>query len=561
MSAPQPPDRTPVLIVGAGMVGLTVAVELGRRGVPCTIVSDDPDTATHPQGNTLNSRTMEHYRRLGFADEIRATGLPADHSMDIVYATRFAGWELARLAMPTTAEKIADRPANENCALTPEPIHRCSFFYVEPILKRAAEAAPSVSVCFGWRLDDFAQDADGVTVRLENSATGEARALRCDWLVGCDGPRSTVREALDIRYGGLGGEDEAFFRGRMLSSHVYAPTLADLMPFPPGWHYWTVNADARSSVAALDGKGHYVALTRMPPGKDETTADAEASFRATIGAPDGMEVPLEIKSVRGWTAGLALVADRYQDRRVVMAGDAVHLFTPTGGFGMNTGVDDAANLAWKLAAVVQGWAPPALIDSYEAERKPIGHRNTSMSHKFASAVAGLEIPAELEDDTPEGAAARARIGAHLATFTEEFRSLGIQLGARYDGSPLIADDTETPPEDSPFTYTPSAVPGGRAPHRWLADGAALADRFAPGFTLLRLADAASDGAGLAAAAAAAGIPLDIVTVADDAARDLYGRDLVLVRPDQHIAWRGNAVPADPAALLATVTGGAIAPKS
>ena len=337
MNAPRPPGRTPVLIVGAGMVGLTVAVELGQRGVPCTIVCDQPDTAAHPQGNTLNSRTMEHFRRLGLAEAIRAAGLPADHSMDIVYATRFAGWELARLAMPTTAEKTQHRPTNEHAALTPEPIHRCSFFLVEPILKRSLETMPSVTLAFGWRLNGFEQDADGVTATLEQVESGETTSTRCDWLVGCDGPRSTVRETLGIRYGGLGGEDEAFFRGRMLSSYVYAPTLTDLMPFPPGWHYWTVNADARSSVAALDGKGHYVALTRMPPGEDETTADAEASFRATIGAPAGLDVPLEIISVRGWTAGLALVADRYQDRRVFMAGDAVHLFTPTGRARNSTG--------------------------------------------------------------------------------------------------------------------------------------------------------------------------------------------------------------------------------
>lgn len=554
MSAERISDHTPILIVGAGMVGLTLAVELGKRGIACTLVTEGETTAPHPQGNTLNSRTMEHFRRLGLADEIRNTGLPADHSLDVVYATRFMGWELARLEMPTTAEKTRGRATNAHAALTPEPIHRCSFFYVEPILKRTADALPSVEVRFGWRLDSFIQDENGVTAQLEQSGSGMRHTLRCDWLVGCDGPRSTVREALGIRYGGLGGENEAFFRGRMLSSYIYVPTLAELMPFAPGWHYWTVNNDARSSVATLDGKGHYVALTRMPPGEDETTVDAEASFRATIGAPADIQVPLEIRSVRSWTAGLALVADGYQEGRVLMAGDAVHLFTPTGGFGMNTGIDDVANLAWKLAAVVQGWAPRSLLDSYEAERKPVGHRNTGMSHRFANAVAGLDIPEELEDDTPEGAAARNRIGAHLATFTEEFRSLGIQLGARYDKSTLVAEDEEPPPEDSPFTYTPSAVPGGRAPHLWMNSGDALADHLAPGFTLLRLSPSAPSGAGLSAAAAARGVPLAVVDITEPAARDIYGRDLALIRPDQHIAWRGNIEPDDPATLIARVTG-------
>jgi 2-polyprenyl-6-methoxyphenol hydroxylase-like FAD-dependent oxidoreductase len=542
---------TPVLIVGGGMVGLSLAVDLGTRGVDCIIVNDGATQATHPQGNSLNSRTMEHYRRLGLADRVRAAGLPSDHPTDVVYITRFAGWELARLPMPSSAEKIRDRTRSAHTRLTPEPLHRANFFYIETILKQRAEALPSVDVRFGWRLLGFEQHEESVAARIENVADGRRHTIGCDWLIGCDGARSTVRQALGIGYGGKGGEDETFMRGRMLSSYVEAPGLLDLMPLAPGWHYWTVNADARASIAALDGKDEYVALTRIPTGIEFADVDPVASFRATVGA----DIPIKVHSAKPWMAGLALVAERYQDRRVLMAGDAVHLFTPTGGFGMNTGVDDIANLAWKLAAVVQGWAPPALLDTYEAERQPIGGRNTTMSHQFASAVANLEIPPELEEQSAAGDAARQRIGAHLATFTEEFRSLGIQLGARYDASPLIVQTDDAPPPDSPFEYLPSAVPGGRAPHHWLGDGRALFDVFGPGFTLLRLSETAPDGAALASAAAARGVPLAVVTVADDGVRDLYQRDLVLVRPDQHIAWRGNAEPADATGLIARVTGG------
>jgi 2-polyprenyl-6-methoxyphenol hydroxylase-like FAD-dependent oxidoreductase len=542
--------RTPVLIVGGGMVGLSLAVDLGSRGVDCIIVNEGATEATHPSGNSLNARTMEHYRRLGLADQVRAAGLPPDHPTDVVYVTRFAGWELARLAMPSSAEKLRDRTHSEHTKLTPEPLHRANFFYVETILKQRAEALASVDVRFGWRLLEFEQDAESVTAVVEQVADSRRHTISCDWLVGCDGPRSTVREALGVNYGGKGGEDDAFMRGRMLSSYVEAPDLLDLMPLTPGWHYWTVNADARSSVAALDAKGKYVALTRIPSGVDFADVDPAASFRATVGA----DIPIKVHSAKQWTAGLALVAERYQDRRVLMAGDSIHLFTPTGGFGMNTGVDDTANLGWKLAAVVRGWAPPALLDTYETERRPIGIRNTSMSHQFASAVANLEIPPELEDDSAAGEAARQRIGAHLATFTEEFRSLGIQLGARYDTSPLIADDDETPPADSPFEYLPSAVPGGRAPHRWLSDGRALFDTFGAGFTLLRLAETAPDGNALAAAAAARGVPLDVVTIDNDGVREIYQRDLVLIRPDQHIAWRGNTEPGNADDLIARAIG-------
>ena len=221
---------------------------------------------------------------------------------------------------------------------------------------------------------------------------------------------------------------------------------------------------------------------------------------------------------------------------------------------MNTGVDDAANLGWKLAAVVHGWAPPALLDTYEAERRPIGLRNTNMSHQFASAVAGLEIPPELEDDTPAGQAERERIGAHLATFTEEFRSLGIQLGARYDDSRLIVSDGTEAPSDSPFEYVPSAVPGGRAPHIWLGPDDALFDSFGAHFTLLRLSGNPPDANALIDAAQARNIPHDVVDIAEPQVRDVYGADLVLLRPDHHIAWRGNAVPDDPDQLWGTVTG-------
>lgn len=539
--------HTPVLIVGGGMVGLSLAVELGTYSADCMIINEGETTAGHPQGNSLNARTMEHFRRLGLSRAIRETGMPADHPTDVVYTTRFAGWELARLTMPSTVQKLADP---ENTALTPEPIHRANFFYIEPILKARAEELDSVDVRFGCRLLSFEQDNDGVIAIVENVQDGTRLNIRCDWLVGCDGARSTVRQALNIGYGGKGGEDETFMRGRMLSTYVRAPELLNVMTCKPGWHYWTVNADTRSSIATLDAKGEFVVLTRMPPGEDESTVDAAAEFLATVGA----DIPVDVLSVKSWMAGLALVADRYQDRRVVMAGDSVHLFTPTGGFGMNTGVDDAANLAWKLAAVTQGWAPPALIDTYEAERRPIGLRNTAMSHQFASAVAGLEIPDELEDDSEAGTAARRKMGAHLATFTEEFRSLGIQIGTRYENSSLIISDGDSGPEDSPFAYVPSSTPGGRAPHAWLSGERALYDEFALGFTLLRLADNAPAAASFVGAANARDIPFASIDVFRDDIRALYGHDLVLIRPDHHVAWRGNTLPDGIDELFAQLTG-------
>ena len=237
----------------------------------------------------------------------------------------------------------------------------------------------------------------------------------------------------------------------------------------------------------------------------------------------------------------------------MLCGDAAHLFTPTGGFGMNTGIDDAANLAWKLAAVVQGWGGEGLLDTYETERRPIAQRNTSAAHRFARSVGEVPVAAEMEEDSEAGAAARRAASAYLSTFGEEFASIGVQLGARYDASPLIASD-ETPPTDDPAVYTPSACPGGRAPHVWLASGRSLFDALGPGFTLLCLRAPGDDAHRLRVAARQRGVPLTLVGITVPEARELYGRNYALVRPDQHVAWRGDRVPNDAESLLDRVTG-------
>jgi len=273
--------------------------------------------------------------------------------------------------------------------------------------------------------------------------------------------------------------------------------------------------------------------------------------RAAIGA----DVEVKVLSVQPWVAGNALVADSYRDGRVFLAGDSVHLFTPTGGFGMNTGIDDAINLAWKFTAIVQGWASESLLDTYESERRPIGLRNTRASRELADRVATMDVSPTLEDDTPDGVRARAAASDHLNGYEEEFASLGIQLGMRYDDSPLIVPDGSPPPPDSPVDYVPSACPGGRAPHCWLADGSSMLDRLGKPFTLAKLGGTDASTASFEDAAAARGVPLDVIEVDDGAARDLYGRDLVLIRPDRHVAWRGNTPPDDADGVIAMVTGG------
>jgi hypothetical protein len=373
-------------------------------------------------------------------------------------------------------------------------------------------------------------------------------------VVGCDGPRSTIRRALGLRDCGEGQAERNFMGGRMLGIHLRAPALYALIQAPRAWQYWTLNRERRALMCSIDGHGEFVLHTQMAPGQDPdaVTLDEVRGFvRSAIGA----DCAFELIDTWSWNAGFTLVAERFGADRVWLAGDAAHLFTPTGGLGYNTGIDDVANFGWKLAGRLAGWGGPALVPSYEAERLPVAHRNTEIARRFAESIGRAPVPPTIEDEGPEGIAARETLGATLARHAfGEFEIPGVQLGQRYGDSPIIVPDGTAPPPDLPNDYAPSGCPGGRAPHLWLMPGVALYDRLGPGFTLLRLGAAPDAPGALVAGAARRGLPLAVLDLPDPAARALYGGDLVLVRPDQHVAWRGDALPADPDALLRRVSG-------
>jgi len=542
--------HVPVLIVGGGPVGLGLSMELASRGVRNLLVNDAETPSKHPKGNSLNCRTMEHLRRYGFADEVRRTGLYPEHPTDVVYVTRFTGHELARIDMPAGKSKIENPGPWGATLLTPEPMHRSNQFYFEPVLKAHAEKYGESDIRFGWKLNRFEDLGDRVEAEIEELASGAVVPVTCDFLVGCDGSRSMVRRQLDIHFSGRTSSGSDFYDGDMISAYFHAPGVYDALAMPIGWKYYTINNDIRTDCITLDGKGEFMMLAEMPQGESIETIDAVRIFRDAVGA----DIEIELKSSVAWLAGLAMTADGYQRGRVMLAGDSVHLFTPAGGFGFNTGIDDAVNLGWKLAAVLQGWGGPKLVGTYETERRPIGIRNTNESGRLTSQVGGLDYPTNLEDEDEAGNRSRAAFKDKLAIFKEEFASLGIQLGARYDGSPIVVGDGTAPPPDEAAIYRPTACPGGRAPHYWIGERISLFDRLGPWFTILRLGPTAPDADGLAAAAESAGVPVKVLHVAEDAARDLYERDLAIIRPDQHVAWRDNRPPDDPGALWATVTG-------
>lgn len=539
METPTPPlpATCQVLITGGGPCGLVLAIELGRRGVQAVLVDEKPGTAFNPQANATQARTMEHYRRLGFAEEIRALGLPPDHPTDIAYFTRYATHELARFRLPSAAEARARILGLTGSWSAAELPHRASQKFIEPVLLKHARAAGTV-VAFNTRLTAFEDQSDHVTAAVEPSAGGAPQAIRAQWLVGADGARSFVRTRLGYRYGGAAGIQRDFMGGRMFALYLRCPEFARVVPHQPAWMAVTYNRDRRAFMAAVDGQGEYAFHTQLRDGEDEsaiTDAQAHAMFEAAVGAP----VRAELLSRGTWTAGHALVAERFGRGRVLLAGDAAHLFTPAGGLGYNTAVEDAVNLGWKLAHVVKGQAPPALMASYAAERQPLARRNTGYARQLADSLAYVPAPPELEDSTPAGEAARIAAGEHLGAHARrEFDIPGITFGGRYDGSPIIVPDGTAPPPDALNRYIPTACPGGRPPHAWLGEGESLYDRFGFEWTVLQLGRASAEP--FARAAAKAGLTLKVVALKDDALRDAYEAELALIRPDHMVAWRGDA---------------------
>jgi 2-polyprenyl-6-methoxyphenol hydroxylase-like FAD-dependent oxidoreductase len=528
-----------VLIVGGGPCGLMLANELGRRGVSAILIDDKPGTAFNPQANATQARSMEHYRRLGFADEIRQAGLPSDYPTDVAYFTRYTGYELARFKLPSSSrasELVKGLSGSWSAAELP---HRVSQKYVEAVLRRHAERLPGIRVHYGYRLTGYEERGEGIVADVEPVDGGEHMRVHADFLIGADGPRSIVRQSLGISYGGLTGTQRDFMGGRMLAVYVRAPDFYASIPHAKAWMYNCFNRDRRAFMASVNGRDEFAFHTQLRPGEDEsaiTAGEAQSAFQRACGVP----IACEVLSFLTWTAGHALVADGMQRRRVFLGGDAAHLFTPTGGLGYNTAIEDAVNLGWKLASVIKGASPVALLDSYEIERRPVALRNTGYAGRFADSLGLYAAAPEIEDSSEAGEAARKAAGAYLEAHARaEFNIPGITFGGRYDGSPVIVSDGSIPPPDAANVYVPSACPGGRAPHAWLDGGVSLYDLFGFEWTLLRFDKDEADGVKLREAAHASGVDLKLVTL-PASLRDLYEADLVLIRPDQIVAWRGGA---------------------
>lgn len=527
-----------VIVAGAGPVGLTLSIDLGRRGVRCLLIERDPTTKPYPKMDRSNARTMELYRRIGIVDRVRALGFPPEMPMDVFCVTRLCDPPLAVLPFASVAQYRERIAACTDGSQPLEPYQLVAQNDLEPLLKEIAEATPNVTVRFGCGLDSFSQDNSSVNVRM-SMVDGTQQVATAGYLVGADGASSTVRKQLGIALQGQGRVGEA------TQVIFHSPDLFDKIPIGKGRHYNFADGRVRTLVAQ-GNRREFTLHSPLPP---------ETDFAPIIGDVVGFPFQFEIRHVIPWRMHL-LVAEHFRDQRVFLAGDAIHLVIPAGGLGMNSGVGDAFDLSWKLAGTLQGWGGAGLLDSYEAERRPVALRNVEASGwAAAGGMAWRElIRPEVTHDSPEGQALRAEIAESFVSNNGRMHGMiGVELGYTYAESALVADEADNPATWAISSYTPHTRPGVRLPHLWLADGRAVQDLLGDDFNLLDLR-AQGDTGELEAAFAELGAPLRVIHLDDAHLRAAYQRSLLLLRPDLHVAWRGDRAPEDPRTIAAMVTG-------
>jgi len=566
-------ERVSVLIAGAGPVGLTLALELERHGIDALLVECNATTTRHPKMDITNGRSMELFRRLGVAEQLRELAVPADHEMSVTWVTKLNGWELARFRYPSVNQQRAQTRLRNDGRDALEPNMRVSQALLEPALREWHEnRSRHIRVRYGWQVESFTQDSAGVDVVLYSRQQRRRLTVRADFLAGCDGAGSQVRQGLGIELdtvdlAGLAARRLGLRRtigmltrawladrerptdGRFYMVHFMSRDPDLSQRFGTAWHLqspqgWTLISQNDDDVWTF----------HCPLGIGVNPDEIDPS--ALLFAHLGKRIDCEILIANVWTPRLS-VAARFGCGRVWLAGDAVHQVPPTGGYGMNTGVGDAVGLGWALAANIQGWGTPRLLGAYGKERRSVALRNRTAAGRHAVVRAAIKAAfrRSIHSEGWNGEYARRRLGREITDLGNlENEAFGIEWGYRYDESPVIAKELELAPIQTMDAYLPTTRPGARPPSIYLADGRALFDLFGTGFTLLRFAD--TDSEALVEAAAARGVPLDVVDIRDEHARCLYERDLVLIRPDQHVAWRGDVVPDNPFHVIDVVRGAA-----
>lgn len=544
-----------IVIVGGGPVGLMAAMDLAYRNVSVLVLerrsNEDP---AHPRCNTTSARTMEFLRRLGCSEQYRATGLPAGYPTDVTYMTRINGIEITRYHLNCPDDRFEqDRFAHDGGWHSAERSHRSSQMYLERVMRAHAEAMPNVELRYLQDVVGVTQHDGVVDLSVDNLASGSRETIRARYVIACDGGRSTVRRQLGIKMeGGASGI------GRVQSISFRSADVLKNFSGKPGWMNWVINKDCFGNIIPIDGKELWLTHCMIPEGAEGVT---EEEYDLQIRQTMGCAIDYEVTQIETWHFN-RVVAEKYRSGNVFLAGDAAHSWPPYAGHGMNTGIEDGITLSWMLAGVIQGWAPETILDAYHAERHDAGEKVSRAAEGLAAGQHEVtQNPAwrcKTELSGEEGAAARKYIRNRLLDVdSQQFNAEGLNFGLQYDKSPIIIYDDGIAPPFTVADYTPSTVPGCRVPHfAFIETGVPLLDRLGRGFTLL-LSDDALDVSAFEAAAGECGLPFQVIDIAHEPkARRVYDHKLVLVRPDDRIAWRANSMPQDPAQILAKIRGAA-----
>ena len=543
------PVETQILVVGGGPVGLTLAMDLARRGIR-TVVAELRHKGEPPsvKCNHVSARSMEIFRRLGVSKAIREAGLPADYPNDVSYRVSFAGKELSRIPIPCRRDRYTASGGPDTWWPTAEPPHRINQIYLEPTLSAHAETIAGLTLLNRVEINSFEQTPEGVTAQGIQLDSSQPITIRADFLVGCDGGRSAIRRAIGAT---LSGTAEV---QRVQSTYIRAPSLLCMSHLKPAWATFSLNPVRSGNVYAIDGRETWLVHNYLKPDEHEfDSVDRDWALRTILGV--GADFSYEIIRKEDWI-GRRLVADKFREGRVFICGDAAHLWVPMAGYGMNAGIADAANLAWLLAAHLSGWAPPGILDAHEAERQPITEQVSvfAMNHALSLSRQRSEVPDNIDVDDEAGEQARLALGKRAYDLNvQQYCCGGLNFGYYYDKSPIIAYDEGTPPPYGMADFTPSTVPGCRVPHIWLDDGRSLYDALGPDYTLLRF-DTAIDVSDLMSEAARAQVPVRLLDATSSESAGIYDRPLVLARPDQHVAWRGYLPPVNPRELVDLISG-------
>jgi 2-polyprenyl-6-methoxyphenol hydroxylase-like FAD-dependent oxidoreductase len=528
---------TEVLIVGAGPVGMTMAMDLHGRGIRSVVLESrrflEPPS---PKCNHVAARTMEQFRRLGIVDEVRSNGLPPDYPHDAAFRTTVTGIEMARIRIPARSKRFIERDGPDGNWPTPEPPHRINQIFLEPILLRHAASLSNVTLLNRTQFVSFTQDEGGIHATALNLDDNTELQIHARYIIGCEGGRSLVRKAIGASLTGTPVIQN------VQSTCIRAPQLLSLMR-EPAWGTYAMNPRRCGTIYAIDGIETWLVHNHLQPGEQPEDVDRDRAIREILGV--GADFEYDIVSEEDWVSR-RLVADHFRDRRAFIAGDAAHLWVPYAGYGMNAGIADGLNLAWHLSTVLKGWGGPAMLDAYAAERQPITEQVSHFAMNHAQALIKMRggVPADIEAEGPEGDALRAQFGAKAYELNvAQFCCAGLNFGYFYDASPVIVYDDEKPPAYSMGSFTASTVPGCRAPHFTLRDGRSLYDAFGPDYTLLVTQDG-GDLAALLAAAHRAGVPVAVLDLRGEDLPAAYAHRWLLCRPDQAVAWRANQLPED-----------------